>query len=169
MKNVELKTLLQILGVLVAGVFYFWANYLTNPIEGKSASDLSTEVTNSISSSIAAMFKEAFDEPYKVEHTSFDLFWNLGLPFILFLSITTILAIVCFFILKSIFTDTDSTWDKGIKFTISIALTYLTVMSGIRSFDLLLLNITVTATAVFLFILFVGMIIAPFSNDSRSS
>lgn len=169
MKTLELKVLLQTLGVAVAISFYFWANYLTNPIEGKSASDLSNEVVGSISSSISGIFKEAVNQPYEVQHASFDLIWNLGLPFILFLMVTTLLGTVCFHLAKSIFTDSDSTLDIGIKCITTIGLAYVTIMSGLRSIDLLILNVAVAAISILIFIILIGVFRVPFSNDSKSS
>ncbi|MEJ9232986.1 hypothetical protein LAV79_26990 [Peribacillus butanolivorans] len=169
MKTLEIRVLLQTFSVAVAISFYFWANYLTNPIEGKSASDLSKEIVGSISSSISGIFKEAVNQSYEVQHTSFNLIWNLGLPFILFLIVTTLLGTVCFHLSKSIFTDSDSTLDIGIKCITTIGLAYVTIMSGLRSLDLLILNFAVAAISILIFIILLGVISAPFSNNSKSS
>jgi hypothetical protein len=167
MKTVEPKVLLQTLGISIAVGFYIWANYLTKPIMGKSATELSSDMANRISSSIAAMFKDALDQPYEIHKTSYDIIWNLAVPLLLLIIVTAILGTVGFYLIKSIFIDTDTKLNIALKCMISIGLVYVTVMSLLKTVNLFVLNFAVAFIAFLFFALIVGLITAPFARTQE--
>jgi hypothetical protein len=159
---------LMVIGVLAALGFHVWADYLTNPIEGRSAGELSSEMAESIESSISAIFLEAFEKPYEIKETSYDLVWNLGAPLLLLLIATVIYGFILYHLFVSIFREENNKltyiW-KGILF---LALMYIQGISIMKTFDVLILNLAVAATVV-LFFLFVGWILAGLSDLFRDN
>jgi len=164
------KLLFMILGVMVALGFHVWADYLTTPIQGKGAGALSSEVADSIGSTISAIFLEAFDKPYELKEMSYDLVWNLSVPLLLLLIATAVFGYVLYHLCMSIFREEGNTnltyaWKSGL----SLALIYVLVNSAIKTFGILVLNLAVAATVV-LFFLFIGYFFnSLFNSEEREA
>ncbi|MYL55891.1 hypothetical protein GLW20_00015 [Virgibacillus halodenitrificans] len=109
----------MIFGILAALGFHVWADYLTTPIQGKDAGELSSEMADSIGSSIFAVFLEAFDKPYELKEKSYDLVWNLGVPLLLLLVATAVFGYVFYHICVSILRDENTkltyVWKGGVS------------------------------------------------------
>lgn len=146
---------LMIFGILAALGLHVWADYLTTPIQGKGAGELSSEMADSIGSSISAIFLEAFDKPYEVKEMSYDLVWNLGVPLLLLLIATAVFGYALYLIWVSIFRDENTKVTYVWKGILSLALIYVLTNSAIKTFAILVLNLAVAATVV-LFFLFIG-------------
>jgi hypothetical protein len=158
---------LMICGLLAALGFHVWADYLTNPIEGKGAGELSSEMAESIKSSVSAIFLEAFDKPYQLKETSYDLVWNLGTPLLLLIIATAIFGYVLYHLCVSISRDENNTITYIWKGILSLALMYTLGISVMKTFDILLLNLAVAVTVVLFFMVIAWFIIAPFKDDER--
>jgi hypothetical protein len=160
---------LMIFGMLAALGFHIWADYLTTPIQGKGAGELSSEMADSIGSSISAIFLEAFDKPYELKEMSYDLVWNLGVPLLLLLIATAVFGYVLYHLCVSIFRDENTKLTYVWKGILSLALIYILANSAIKTFGVLVLNLAVAATVV-LFFLFIGYFLnSVFNSEEREA
>jgi hypothetical protein len=153
----------MVLGVVVAMGFHLWADYLTNPIEGRSAGELSSEMAESIESSISAIVMEIFEKPYELRETSYDLVWNLGVPLLLLLIATVIFGFILYHLFVSIFREENNQLTYIWKGVLSLALLYIFGISILKTFDVLVLNLAVAATVVLIF-LFIGWMLRGLSD-----
>lgn len=160
---------LMIFGMLAALGFHVWADYLTIPIQGKVAGELSSEMADSLGSSISAIFLEAFDKPYELKEMSYDLVWNLGVPLLLLLIATAVFGYVLYHLCVSIFRDENTKLTYVWKGILSLALIYTLANSAVKTFGVLVLNLAVAATVV-LFFLFIGYFLnSIFNSEEREA
>lgn len=160
---------LMIFGMLAALGFHIWADYLTAPIQGKGAGDLSSEMVDTLGSSISAIFLEAFEQPYELKAMSYDLVWNLGLPLLLLLIATVVFGYVLYHLCVSIFRDENTKLTYAWKGILSLVIIYILGHSAIKTFGILILNLAV-ATTVVLFFLFIGYVLTSgFGSEERQA
>ena len=153
------KMFLMSIAIVVALSLHTWADHLTKPIQGKNAGDLSSEMMDSIGSTISAFFLSVFDKPYELAETSYDLVWNLGLPLTLCLVATSIFGYILYLLGASIFDEENTKYTYTWKVPLLLVLIYVVYLSAIKTFGLLVLNIAVAGVIIFSFVL-IGSILS---------
>jgi hypothetical protein len=161
------KLVVMIVAILAALGLHVWADYLTTPIQGKGAGELTSEMVESIGSSISAIFLEAFDKPYELKETSYDVVWNLGAPLLLLLIATFIFGYVLYQLGVSIFRDENTKLTYVWRGFLSLALIYVLANSAIKTFGVLVLNLAVAATVVIFFLFIAYFLTSFFNNEER--
>jgi hypothetical protein len=156
MKDVSLKTILHTIGVGTAVGLYIWSDKLTSPIKGKDAKELSSEMAHNIGSMFVKTIKDAFEQPYQIDEKSYSFILNLAIPCI-FLAISLgILSYISWGMILSFNEDKESKVDYYIKIILSIALVLSTVLVLIKFGQLLLLNVIVGLSALFILALIIS-------------
>jgi hypothetical protein len=163
------KAFLQTLGVIASIGLFIWADKLTEPIKNKSFDSLSEEMVKSIGSAFAGIFKEAFDQPYEIYSKSYDAFWNLALPSLLFLLVAVVLGYFGYDMAKSIMTKQEHLLDLILKGILGVCFAIFSVVIFIQGAKLFLINLGVNLIGLFVFgIIVLGFISLLNNSESRT-
>ncbi|MDN4608085.1 hypothetical protein [Sporosarcina highlanderae] len=153
--------------ILVALGFHMWADYLTIPLQGRAAGELTSEVLGQITSSFAAIFLSVIDKPYEITEATYSVGWNLAFPLLLLLIATLLFGYILRQLVLSIFQEENTKLMGAWKGILSLLITFVLFNSVIKTFGILVLNLAVAAVVGIIFIIFLSILKSMVNSDEK--